>query len=63
MPTEEEIDAKRTPAGGWTKAQLAEWGVPWPPPRGWRKQLISQARKGMTLDNGQRFRVRIFAEG
>lgn len=40
--TEKEIIAKRTPAGGWTKKQLAEWGIPWPPPRGWKKKLISK---------------------
>lgn len=39
MPTSEEIEAARTRRGGWTQAQLAEWGVPWPPPRGWRKKL------------------------
>lgn len=33
------VEAKKTPNGGWTKAQLAEWGVPWPPPKGWRKNL------------------------
>jgi hypothetical protein len=38
--TNEEIDAKRTPAGGWKRAQLAEWGVPWPAPKGWRKQIV-----------------------
>lgn len=38
-PSKAEIEAKRTTAGGWTKAQLAEWGVPWPPPRGWKKIL------------------------
>jgi len=38
--TEEEIDAARTPSGGWTKQQLAEWGVPWPPPKGWKKKLV-----------------------
>ena len=37
--TRAEIEAKRTPKGGWTRKQLAEWGVPWPPPSGWRKQL------------------------
>jgi hypothetical protein len=42
-PTAEQIDAAKTPAGGWTRAQLAAWGVPWPPPRGWRKALIAQA--------------------
>lgn len=40
LPTEAEIDAARTPAGGWTKDQLAQWGVPWPPPKGWRKRLV-----------------------
>lgn len=39
MPTREEIDAARTPKGGWTREQLAKWGVPWPPPKGWRKAL------------------------
>ena len=38
-PTAEEIEAARTPAGGWTRATLAGWGVPWPPPKGWRKRL------------------------
>ena len=31
--TEEEIEAGRSPRGGWTREQLAAWGVPWPPPR------------------------------
>lgn len=31
--------SKRTKAGGWTKATLAGWGVPWPPPKGWLKRL------------------------
>ncbi|MFD5505387.1 hypothetical protein ACFWJS_37860 [Streptomyces sp. NPDC127061] len=33
------MTAAQTPDGGWTRKQLAEWGVPWPPPRGWRKHL------------------------
>ena len=28
IPSPTEIEARRTPAGGWTKAQLAQWGVP-----------------------------------
>lgn len=40
MPTEDEIDAARTEKGAWTKATLAAWGVPWPPPKGWREMLI-----------------------
>lgn len=37
--TLEEILAKRTPRGSWTRAQLAEWGIPWPPPKGWMQKL------------------------
>jgi hypothetical protein len=33
------IEAKRSKLGGWTAEQLAAWGVPWPPPTGWRKAL------------------------
>lgn len=39
--TPQEIDAARTPAGGWTREQLATWGVPWPPPKGWKDRLVS----------------------
>ena len=38
--TRDEILAARTPKGGWTKATLASWGVPWPPPKGWMHDLI-----------------------
>lgn len=41
-PTAEEIEAARTAAGGWTKAQIAEWGVPWPPPKGWKARLLNR---------------------
>lgn len=37
--TEEEIEAGRSAKGGWTRQQLAAWGVPWPPPAGWRAKL------------------------
>jgi len=39
--TEAEILAARTPKGAWTAKQLAEWGVPWPPPGGWKAQIIA----------------------
>ena len=38
--TEDEIMARRTKNGGWTRETLAEWGVPWPPPKGWKRTLI-----------------------
>jgi hypothetical protein len=39
IPSPAEIEAAKTPRGGWTRATLATWGVPWPPPKGWRKAL------------------------
>lgn len=39
--TAEEIEAGKSPAGGWNKAQLADWGVPWPPPKGWKEALLA----------------------
>jgi hypothetical protein len=47
MPTEKEIDAAKTPAGGWTREQLEKWGVSWPPPKGWRKSLIKKMVAGV----------------
>lgn len=35
----EEIQDARSPRGGWTRETLARWGVPWPPPAGWRRAL------------------------
>ncbi len=39
--TEAEILAAQTPSGGWRRQQLDAWGVPWPPPRGWKDRLIA----------------------
>lgn len=39
--THEQIEAARTPAGGFTRATLAQWGVPWPPPHGWLKAIVA----------------------
>lgn len=38
--TRDEIDAGRSEKGGFTKKQLAQWGVPWPPPSGWMEVLM-----------------------
>jgi hypothetical protein len=40
-PTEAEIMAQQTEAGGWTRQTLADWGVPWPPPQGWKSALLN----------------------
>ena len=39
--TEEELEKGKSPKGGWTKNQLAKWGVPWPPPKGWKETLLA----------------------
>jgi hypothetical protein len=46
LPSEQEIDAAKTERGGWKKAQLAEWGIPWPPPPGWKRKLIADYKAG-----------------
>jgi len=56
--TLEQIEAGRSPAGGWTKATLAAWGVPWPPPKGWLQRLTgnsgtTQARPADSLVMGR----------
>lgn len=42
----EEIEARKSPRGAWTAKTLAEWGVPWPPPHGWRAELERRHREG-----------------
>lgn len=49
MITPEDIEAGKSPAGGFTKAQLAEWGVPWPPPKKWQEKLI----RGESFDKAE----------
>lgn len=48
MPTADEIEAAKTPNGGWTRATLAAWGVAWPPKRGWKAELIAQDERQKT---------------
>lgn len=42
LPTPEEVEGASTGAGGWSRAALSRWGVPWPPPKGWRRALEAQ---------------------
>ena len=54
--TKEEIEARRSEKGGFTKAGLAEMGVPWPPPPGWRQALLEGRPVGVnTTGNEVRF--------
>jgi hypothetical protein len=45
-PSREEIAAAR-----WTRARLTSWGIPWPPPAGWREklELAADEREGRIL--------------
>jgi len=45
LPSPEEIAAAQTGPGGWKANQLAQWGVPWPPPAGWRAELERRWRE------------------
>jgi hypothetical protein len=64
--TEQQIEAGRSPKGGWNRKQLAAWGVPWPPPKGWRIALtcgrdpmrLSQPARLPDLDATDRGRIR-----
>ena len=37
--TDQQIEAGKSAKGGFTRATLAGWNVPWPPPAGWRTAL------------------------
>jgi len=45
MGSKEEIEALRTPKGGWTKEALARFEISWPPPKGWKKRLDGKRTK------------------
>jgi len=46
-PSPEEVAAASTsPHGSWSAKQLRDWGVPWPPPAGWRKELARKHSAG-----------------
>jgi hypothetical protein len=45
LPSPKQIVAAKTPAGAWTARQLAEWGIEWPPPEGWRAYLNTLWRR------------------
>jgi hypothetical protein len=50
--TEQEIMAKMSPRGSWTREQLEEWKVPWPPPPGWKKWILKHGIPYEATDEG-----------
>jgi len=49
IPSPYEITQNQTSNGGWNKNALREWGVEWPPPEGWKKELENAYRLGQTI--------------
>lgn len=41
LVTRDELEKARTANGGYSRRQLEEWGVPWPPPKGWKQVLLT----------------------
>ena len=41
----EDIEALKTPKGGYTRATLESLGVAWPPPKGWKRKLLQNQRQ------------------
>jgi hypothetical protein len=39
--TEADLEAAKSPKGGWTAKTLAAWGVPWPAPHVCKKALLN----------------------
>jgi hypothetical protein len=42
--TNEEWASLNRSTKGWTREKLATLGIPWPPPKGWRKKLLKGRR-------------------
>jgi len=59
--TADQIEKGRSPAGGWTRKQLAAWGVPWPPPKGWRNKLMRGTEPSLTTKRTTRLKLKTSA--
>lgn len=40
--TRAELEAGKSPRGGYTRVQLAAWGIEWPPATGWQQLLLGE---------------------
>ena len=49
IPSPQEIESRRTGNGGWTRYDLQEWGIQWPPREGWKDELEKAYRDGFTV--------------
>src|SRR3954454_9975275 len=60
--TRQELEAGKTPAGGYNRRQLALWGIPWPPPKGWQQQLLGDTEGRPQAEPGGRIVMRARGE-
>lgn len=68
--TLEEVLAKRTPRGSFTRKQIEAWGVEWPPGRGWVKRLTGDpnakvpmpGRTPVAIDMARKTRIQLEQE-
>ncbi len=44
--TEADIEAGKSPKGGWTRKTVEAWGVPWPLVKGWKQRLLAENAPG-----------------
>lgn len=59
QPTREEIERSVDFCGrGATRLLLASWGVPWPPPKGWKKELLRKADEAAGIPSRKKRDVR-----
>lgn len=42
LPSPDEVMEAMDKNGNWSPLQLAEWGVSWPPPKGWKLYLETE---------------------
>ena len=63
--TDAEIEAGKSRKGGFTRETLEGWGVPWPPPAGWRDALTAKeraAKRDAGVARGQIKRATLIAD-
>lgn len=45
LPSPDVVENARSAGGGWAQSTLHAWGVPWPPPAGWKAALERRWRE------------------
>lgn len=48
--TADDVESAKTPRGGFSRESLRQLGVPWPPPKGWRKRITAGEPKAKLVN-------------